>query len=118
MADLTLVQFTQTVRRACDESDLVVSYNVRILDNTILKVRAFLALEAFIDVYFNPVNSNCSFALVRGDQRIYGADNAFIGWHLHPFEEPESHQPCGEVSFGEFLEMVEEWARGRRDATR
>lgn len=116
MADLTLAGFIETVRSACDQSDLVVSYDVRILDNAILKIRVFLTIEAFIDVYFNPVNRNCSYALVHGNRRIYGADNAFVGWHLHPFESPDEHRLCEQVPFGEFLTAVEQWIRQRQSA--
>ena len=111
MAELDLLDFVKSVRQTCDESELVTTYDIRILDNATAKVRVFLAMEAFIDIYFNPENGNCAFALIRGRVRIYGADNAFIGWHIHPFDTPDQHQPCGEVSFGDFLRAVEEWYR-------
>jgi len=114
MAGLRLSEFVETVRLACDRSDLVTGYNVRILDNVTVKIRVLLRVKAFIDVYFNPENGNCSFALIKGGKRIYGADNAFIGWHLHPFGSPDQHVPCPELSFDDFLLTVEEWAiRGR-----
>ena len=110
MADLRLSEFVETVRLACDRSDLVTGYNVRILDNVTVKIRVPLRVKAFIDVYFNPENGNCSFALIKGGKRIYGADNAFVGWHLHPFAAPDQHLSCLELSFGDFLHTVEEWA--------
>jgi len=111
MAGLDLAEFVESVRLACDESKLVTSYDVRVQDNATVKIRIFLETQSFIDVYFNPENGNCAFALVEEGIRIYGADNAFVGWHLHPFESPEEHQPCGELSFGEFLRTVEGWYR-------
>ena len=110
MSGLRLSEFVEVVRLACDRSDLVTGYDVHILDNATIKIRAFLRVEAFIDIYFNPENGNCSFALIKSGKRIYGADNAFIGWHLHPFEAPDQHLPCPELSFGDFLFTVEEWA--------
>lgn len=109
MADLTLSTFVDAIRSACDRSDLVVSYDIRTPDNAIAKIRVFLKVEAFIDVYFNPSNQNCSFALIQHGKRIYGADNAFIGWHVHPFHNPEDHQPTSAISFEEFLAEVEAW---------
>lgn len=108
MADLTLPQFIETLRRACDRSELVVSYAIRVLDNAVLKIRVFLTIEAFIDVYYNPANTNCSYTLVQDGQRIYGADNAFVGWHIHPFEDPDEHRLCEEMVFHEFLKTVEQ----------
>ncbi len=110
MAGVTIRDFVEAVRKGCDESELVVSYDVHIQDNATVKIKVFLRVGAFISVYFNPENQNCSFALIRGEKRIYGVDNAFVGWHLHPFGSPEEHMPCVEVSFEEFLRTVEEWA--------
>lgn len=107
MAGLTLSQFVEQLRATCDRSDLVVSYDLRVLDNVVLKTRIFLSINGFVDVYYNPGNGTCSFTLVQENQRIYGADNAFIGWHVHPFGNPDEHRPCGEVTLREFLAAVE-----------
>ena len=107
MADLTLAQFVDGVRQSCDQSDLVITYDVRLLDNAVAKIRVHLVGDAFIDVYFNPSNGTCSYTLVQDNRRIFGADNAFIGWHTHPFENPDEHHLCEEVSFEEFLSAVE-----------
>ncbi len=109
MAGLTLSDFIEDLRGACDRSNLVVSYDIRVLDNIVLKTRIILAIEAFIEVYYNPANGNCSYSLIKGSQRIYGADNAFIGWHIHPFENPGEHRSRNELSFSEFLRTVEHW---------
>ena len=34
--------------------------------------------------------------------------NAFIGWHIHPFDNPEQHVSSPKISFGEFLDAIEE----------
>lgn len=108
MAALTLSQFVDDVRRICDQSELVVTYDIRLLDNAVAKIRVYLVGEAFIDVYYNPANGTCSYTLVQDDRRIFGADNAFVGWHIHPFENPDEHRLCPEVRFGEFLGAVED----------
>lgn len=109
MAGLTLSQFIERLRRICDQSALVVSYDVRVLDNAVTKTRVFLTIDASIDVYYNPVNSTCSYTLIQDNQRIFGADNAFVGWHIHPFENPDEHRLCEEVRFEEFLNAIEQW---------
>jgi len=45
--------------------------------------------------------------LVEGDRRIYGVDNAKVGWHRHPLDDPDQHVPCAPVRFEEFLADVE-----------
>ena len=107
---MTLSHFIEALRGACDRSNLVVSYDIRVLDNIVLKTRILLTIEAFIDVYYNPANDTCSYTLIQGGQRIYGADNAFIGWHIHPFENPEEQRLREGVPFDEFLKTVEQWA--------
>jgi hypothetical protein len=106
---MTLAEFIEKLQEACNRSGLVASYDLRVLDNTVLKARITLASEAFIDVYYNPTNGAISYTLVQAGQRIYGADNAFIGWHIHPFENPLEHRSCKELPFHEFLEAVELW---------
>lgn len=109
MAGLTISQFVDLLRATCDRSDLVVSYDIRVLDNAVLKTRIFLIIDAFIDVYYNPSNGTCSYTLIQENRRIYGVDNAFIGWHVHPFENPDEHRLCDEVTLREFLVAVREW---------
>ena len=109
MAALTLFQLVEQLQETCDRSDLVISYDIRTLDNAVLKARVYLTIDAFVDVYFNPTNGACSYTLVQDKRRIYGADNAFVGWHIHPFENPDEHRLCNEVRFHEFLNAVGQW---------
>ncbi len=109
MARLTLSQFIEQLRERCDRSDRVAGYDIRVLDNAVLKTRVHLSIDAFIDVYYNPTNGTCSYTLVQDKRRIYGADNAFIGWHTHPFENPDEHRLCDEILFHEFLSTIEQW---------
>lgn len=108
MVDLNAFEFARTIQDGCDRSDLVLSYDVRILDNTVVKVRVVLIVDAFIDVFYNADTARCSYALIQNGERVFGADNAFVGWHLHPFDTPDKHVPASEVSFEEFLKHVEE----------
>lgn len=107
MAPLNAFEFTRTIQYDCDQSALVVSYDVRILDNTVVKIRVILSFGAFVDVFYNADTGKCSFALIDKGARVYGADNAFIGWHIHPYGDPEQHVPSSEVPFEDFLNTIE-----------
>jgi len=115
MAHLSTFEFARTVQAACDQSSLVVAYDVRILDDTVVKIRVFLTYGAFIDVFYNTDTGNCSYALIEGTARAFGADNAFIGWHTHPFDDPSQHLPSSKVSFDDFLRIVEKHSAERRE---
>jgi hypothetical protein len=107
MAHIDAFEFTRAIQDNCDKSDLVVSYDVQILDNTVVKIRAILSVGAFIDIFYNADSGKCSYALIKEGVRAFGADNAFIGWHIHPFDNPERHILSSEVSFDEFLDAIE-----------
>ena len=108
MAHISAFEFARTIQDHCDRSDLVTSYDIRILDDTVVKMRVALTHDDFIDVFYNPDTGKCSYALIEESTRIFGADNAFIGWHIHPFDNPGQHVPSPEVSFEKFLKTVEE----------
>jgi hypothetical protein len=65
--------------------------------------------EMFIDVFYNAVTDKTSIALIKAGQRVYGVDNAKMGWHKHPFDVPERHISCLPVTFAEFLTDVESY---------
>jgi len=107
MAYISAFEFARTVQDICGRSDLVASYDVRILDDTVVKIRVTLTYDAFIDVFYNSDTEKCSYALIEESTRIFGADNAFIGWHTHPFDNPDQHVPSSGISFEKFLKTVE-----------
>ena len=48
-----------------------------------------------------------AYALVRRGRRAFGADNTG-GWHIHPFDDPERHDPLPDAMlFAEFVAQVE-----------
>ena len=108
MAYLSPIAFARTIQDACNRSDLVASYDVRILDDTVVKIRVVLTYDAFIDVFYNADTGKRSYALVEKATRVFGAANAFIGWHIHPFDNPDKHIPSAAISFDDFLKAVEE----------
>ena len=110
MAAITTAQLLYELRHACHHSSLVRIIEERILDIEVLHVRIHLTIaETFINVFYNLETDKTAFTLVQTGQRIYGMDNAKMGWHRHPFEDPNLHEPCSQESFAEFLQGVEKF---------
>ena len=109
MAALTTTQLLYEVRRACQRSLLVRHIEERILDIDVLHIRAYLSLPGtFINAFYNLATDKTAFALIQTGRRIYGADNAKMGWHYHPFADPSQHIACPQMTFAEFLQAVED----------
>ncbi len=62
-----------------------------------LKVRIYIAVSFFMDVFYAVRTQKISFALVKKGKRIFGIDN-LDGWHFHPFGKPEDHVQTTEPS--------------------
>ncbi len=107
MALVTTRELLDEIATACENSDLVETYVVQHMDIDILKVRVYLTNARFIEVFYNIMTEKVAFALIEGEERTYGKDNAKMGWHVHPWENPREHVPCEPVTFAEFLQEVE-----------
>jgi hypothetical protein len=85
------------------------------LSPTTIGIRVPLVIGGFIDAFFNEQTGTIAFALIQNDARIFGADNTG-GWHLHPFENPETHQTLSsEMSFAEFVTAMEKYYSEKGD---
>ncbi|NPV30038.1 MAG: hypothetical protein HPY58_10415 [Firmicutes bacterium] len=77
-----------------------------------LKARIFIYSDLFIQVYRNDKFNTTNFALILGNQRIYGRDELGGEWHRHPFDAPNTHDCSQEgqqsVTLLEFWEEVEQ----------
>jgi hypothetical protein len=107
LADLTPHELFGRIVEVCTTSTLVSAYTLRTLDLDVLSLRVHLVDDSFIEVFFNVTTEKTAFALIVGQDRVYGKDNAKLGWHMHPFDNPGAHYPCEPVSFEEFLADVE-----------
>lgn len=97
------------IQRTCYTSPIVSHVEEMLIDADILKIRVHLTQDKmFIDVFYNTATDKTSFALIQTGRRIYGADNAKMGWHQHPFSAAGQHIACQPVTFAEFLNAVEE----------
>ncbi|MDY6863908.1 MAG: hypothetical protein SV062_13095 [Thermodesulfobacteriota bacterium] len=73
----------------------------------ILKGSVLLKKERILHVYFNEITKTTAFALIEEDKRIWGVDFDNIrGWHLHPVENPESHQTVNSMTIEEIIKTL------------
>jgi len=110
---MTTIELLQKLASACQSCDLVESYAVQEMDEDILSVRVFLSDGSFVSAFYNLATAKVAFALVKG-KRLYGKDNAKMGRHVHPFDDPEGHYPCEPVDFGSFLKEIEQYFKGQK----
>jgi hypothetical protein len=107
LADLTPRDLLERIVTVCANSPIVTAYAVRTLDLDILSVRVVLVDGSFIEVFHNIATEKTAFALIAEGHRVYGKDNAKMGWHVHPLDDPDAHQLCDPISFETFLAEVE-----------
>ncbi len=111
---VTTGQLLLALQQVCQQSSLVDNVQVRAIDADTLSARVYLnASGVFISAFYNITTDKTAFALVENNERIYGVDNAKMGWHVHPFHNPTQHLSCLPVGFGEFLGEVEKHYHAR-----
>jgi len=104
---LTLQEIYQHLIGVCAQSTIITGIEPLLLEEPVVKFRAHVGSATFVDVFVNVDTGKTSFALIKNQQRIFGADNT-RGWHLHPFDSPEIHLPCEEMSLENFLTQMEQ----------
>lgn len=97
--------FSKQVIETSSHYDFINEIEVVLLDEPVVKIRAIIHSGIFVDVFHNAETGKYSFALIRDNDRIFGADNLRF-WHIHPFENPDSHIETTPVSFSDFLEIL------------
>ncbi len=76
----------------------------------VAKARLWLNDE-FVEVYYNAQTNSISFAYIKEEERVFGANNMRIGWHVHPFGQASFHEPSLPLSIAEFLQALEKELR-------
>jgi hypothetical protein len=104
---MTTAELVRRLIDACQVCALVESYAIDASDEDTLSVRVFLLNASFINIFYNLATNKTAFAWIRKGKRVYGKDNAKMGWHVHPFEFPEQHLRCEPITFESFLREVE-----------
>ncbi|HNH09440.1 MAG TPA: hypothetical protein PK683_13145, partial [Leptospiraceae bacterium] len=75
-------------------------------DPTRLKIRAKLKREYFLETRMNQKSNTLSFCLLKDEKRIWGLDyDVLRDWHIHPFENPDSHLNISPKTLPEILEI-------------
>jgi hypothetical protein len=77
---------------------------VQRVDRTIIavKLRVDLNEDRFIDVFFNSRSQRLDLAVIEHGRRLFGYDN-LGGWHCHPPDSPDRHEPCAEPELESFV---------------
>ena len=105
---MTLAEFERHVFAVALDSSICGVPLVRALTPTSINLRVDVATGGFVDVFYNERSGTTSYTLIREDQRVFGAENTG-GWHRHPFDSPERHEPlAAAMSFAEFVAEVEQ----------
>ena len=108
---MTTDDLLRQLATACQASNIVESYAVEEIDDDIMSVRVFLSDNSFVSVFHNLASGKVAFAWIQQGRRLYGKDNAKMGWHTHPFENPSEHRHCEPVDFTTFLRELEDYLK-------
>ena len=97
-------EFSKQAIASCANHSFIHEIEIQLIDEPVAKIKAIIDGDTFINIFYNAETSKYSFALIRGNKRIFGADNA-RSWHTHPFESPDSHIESSEMSLSDFLNV-------------
>ena len=105
-ADLPATLGTELKRR---------NYFVRmdVLEQTLslVKIRLYISLDLFVQVYRNDRYQTTNLILIHNGQRLFARDELDGRWHRHTHLAPEDHDTSKEgqrpVEISEFLDEVE-----------
>jgi hypothetical protein len=101
-------QFLLLLLKRLSELEFVEKVDI-VTEVFILKCRAILKNNRFLQVYFNELTGTIAFALIENDKRIWGIDyDNMRGWHLHPTENPETHQNIEKKTIDEIIKLLSE----------
>jgi len=82
-----------------------------------VKLRLYIDVECFIQVYVNTTKQLSSYTLVLNRTRIFGRDREGGQWHRHPANAPEQHDFSTEgqraVTLDEFLQEAQQVLQDR-----
>lgn len=99
-------EFSREAIRLCSEFSFIIGVEILLIDEPVAKIKAVMEEDTFINVFYNAETSKYSFALIKNNKRIFGVDNT-KRWHIHPFENPESHTETTVMSLLDFFKILE-----------
>lgn len=107
MAGLEMEEFERHLEAVCSKLSFVKSLTIFASTESSNLWRVTLSDDSFIDVYYSEITNKTSFAHIKDQKRVLGADNAG-GWHWHPYDAPDSHVPsASEITIEEFMKALE-----------
>jgi len=78
-------------------------------EGPVVSGRAYLRGEMFLSFYYNEETGTVAFALIKGQDRMWGIDcDAIRGWHLHPLEAPECHVEIPPLGVSDVIQRLAE----------
>jgi hypothetical protein len=97
--------------------DFVVSMDVQTEAFTV-KGRMHLQERGFLEIYFNERTQTLAIAWIADGQRKWGIDRDNLrGWHRHPLQNPDDHQPMPAANIRDILlELAEVWRQAHSSA--
>lgn len=98
-------EFSKEAISACAKHSFIREIEIQLLDEPVAKIKAIIDSDTFVSIFYNAETARYSFALIKEDQRVFGIDNV-KGWHIHPFESPDSHTESSEISLSGFLDIL------------
>ncbi len=109
---MDLIQFETELRNELQLIPYVTQIDIK--KRTPISLRGLIGLQKNYEltVFFNETFYIISFSLIFKDKRIWGIDrDNRIGWHKHPFENPELHEPINKMSIAEIITAFNEVCR-------
>ena len=70
-----------------------------------MKIKAVIDNDSFVSIFYNAETGKHSYTLLKHGKRLFGADNTRT-WHIHPFENPDTHAKSRAIFLEEFLNIL------------
>lgn len=98
-------EFSKYAINVCSRYDFIQGIEIQLLDEPMVKIKAVVNNDTFINIFYNAQTVKYSFALIKYGKRVFGADNA-RSWHIHSFDNPDGHEDSSDISLREFLDIL------------
>lgn len=98
-------EYAKEAIEVCSRFSFIKEIEISLLDEPVVKIKASIQKNSFINIFYNADTSKYSFSLIKDNKRVFGLDNT-RKWHIHPFEDPNSHIETDPLSLIDFLEML------------
>ena len=102
---LSVNEFYHEVQRLAGEYFPTATPETQEINLFRLKMRLVLSPMLFIDIFYGARKRRIDFALIKERKRIFGIDT-LGGWHRHPLDKPEHHEPIKQMSLQEIISQL------------